>query len=296
MKKIISTLIVIGLVSSCRQQEAIQPKKSYESEIRALNSIFDAAMDFSFKNFTNSISKTGKGQIDYDQKLSLFSTLESLEGAYFTCNNFQYSHLADNLSIVKLSKAQTLAVRLKDFNIDQYNSLSSEQIEIAGPFIYKLLSLESLELVSTLSSDFNSEIAISELSEDEKLELFALSAASNSLSKYLSNESIDIIYLAIEKNLSDNSSKAFSRSLGDYTPLSGGCSVNWRSVWLGGVVGFFGNGTAGAYAGCTGGTVLLPGVGTVTGCVAGAVFGATVGFVGGSLTGVASELLGSCFR
>jgi hypothetical protein len=287
MNKIIYALIVIGLVSSCNQQETIQPKQSYESEINALNNTLDAAIDFSFKNFTKNISKTGKAQIDYDQKLSILSTLETLDGTHFIGNNFQYSLITDNFSTVRLPEVQSLNGRVNDFNIDQYNSFTSQQKEIAEPFIGKLLSLENLELVSSLSSDFNLQISNSVLSEDEKLELFALSAASNALSKFLANGGIDVIYLAISENSDDNSST--NGRVKD-------CSVNWRNVWLGGVVGFFSGGAYGGYVGCTGGTVVLPGVGTAAGCVGGAVLGAAGGFIGGSVSGVASELLGSCFR
>jgi hypothetical protein len=225
--------------------------------------------------------------VEFNEKLSVFSTLENLDGLYFIGNNFRYNLIADNFSIVKLPEVQTINGRLMDLSLSQHNSLSSEQMEIAQPFIEKLISLETPQPVSTLSLDFNLQIANSLLSEEEKLELFALSAASNSLAKYLTNGGIDAIYLALAENLLGNSS-----TNGRVT----GCSVNWRNVWLGGVVGFFSGGTAGAYAGCTGGTVVLPVVGTATGCVGGAVLGAAGGFIGGSVSGVASELLGSCFR
>jgi len=75
-----------------------------------------------------------------------------------------------------------------------------------------------------------------------------------------------------------------------------GCSVNWRNVWAGAVIGLVANGTRGAVIGCAGGTVALPVFGTAGGCIGGAVFGGTAGFVTGTLTTVAAELLTSCGR
>jgi len=77
---------------------------------------------------------------------------------------------------------------------------------------------------------------------------------------------------------------------------SGGCSVNWRSVWAGAVVGGTSGAIAGAYLGASGGTVVFPGLGTASGAVGCGVFGFALGFISGVTEGVASELLTSCFR
>lgn len=149
-----------------------------------------------------------------------------------------------------------------------------------------LINVSDPKDVASLSIDFNDKIANSKLNEDEKFELFALSSVSNSLAKFLTNGGVDVIYAALSEKLNSEINGGRMQ----------GCSVNWRNVWLGGVVGFFGGGAAGAYTGCTGGTVVLPGVGTAAGCVGGAVLGAAGGFIGASVSGVASEHLGSCFR
>jgi hypothetical protein len=74
------------------------------------------------------------------------------------------------------------------------------------------------------------------------------------------------------------------------------CSVNTRNVLIAGVTGAAYMGVRGAIAGCAGGTVALPFIGTATGCVGGAVFGGALGFVEGVGLGIVAELLGSCFR
>jgi hypothetical protein len=68
-----------------------------------------------------------------------------------------------------------------------------------------------------------------------------------------------------------------------------------RNVWLSAVI----TGSAGAgfgfKAGCAGGIVAGP-IGAASGCVGGAVMMGASGFISGALTGLAGELLGSCFR
>ena len=46
------------------------------------------------------------------------------------------------------------------------------------------------------------------------------------------------------------------------------------------VIGVIGGGVVGFKAGAAGGTVVLPGIGTITGAIGGAVFGATSGAIG----------------
>ncbi len=50
------------------------------------------------------------------------------------------------------------------------------------------------------------------------------------------------------------------------------CSVNWRGVMISGVVGLAAGSVRGAIIGGAGGTVALPGFGTVGGAIGGAVF------------------------
>ncbi|AGA80183.1 hypothetical protein [Echinicola vietnamensis] len=71
----------------------------------------------------------------------------------------------------------------------------------------------------------------------------------------------------------------------------GGCSVNWRNVWAGAVVGLVTGATTGAYTEPTAGTVTFPVVGAVTGGVSGGVVGGAIGFVTGGVSATAAELL-----
>ena len=75
---------------------------------------------------------------------------------------------------------------------------------------------------------------------------------------------------------------------------TGPCTISWKGVWLAGVVGGVYGGVKGAIVGAGGGTVALPGVGTVTGGVAGGVFGFAGGFVGGCGFAVVEQLMANC--
>ena len=79
------------------------------------------------------------------------------------------------------------------------------------------------------------------------------------------------------------------------TRVYSGCTVNWRSVWAGAVIGAAVGAVGGIKAGLAGGTVVLPGIGSATGAVGGGVLGGAGGFIGATVTGVAAELLTSCF-
>ena len=74
----------------------------------------------------------------------------------------------------------------------------------------------------------------------------------------------------------------------------GGCEVNWRNVWAGGVTAGFIGGAFGLKTGCAGGLV-AGAIGAATGCVGGAVMGFSFGFLWGSIGAIGAELLTSCF-
>ena len=75
--------------------------------------------------------------------------------------------------------------------------------------------------------------------------------------------------------------------------FSGSC-IDTKGILRGAVVSGMGAAVAGAYAGATGGTFVVPGAGTVTGGVAGAVLGFASGYTSGILYGVATDFLFKC--
>lgn len=93
-------------------------------------------------------------------------------------------------------------------------------------------------------------------------------------------------------------SGAYNQIITDITNLAGrstsGSCVNWKSAWRNAVVGGVAAGAYGAYVGATGGTVALPGLGTVSGGVAGGVFGFASGFIGSAVGSIATDVLFNC--
>lgn len=72
------------------------------------------------------------------------------------------------------------------------------------------------------------------------------------------------------------------------------CPINWRDVWRSGVAGGAAGMVRGAIIGATGGTVSLPGVGTVSGGVGGAVFGFAGGFGFGAGGALVQQVFWNC--
>jgi hypothetical protein len=149
------------------------------------------------------------------------------------------------------------------------------------------LATDDFVKAKNLASNFQSKVIASKLERDEKIKLLSLSTSVQALSEFIEEGGDD----AIRQTLSQ-----LKDTKGNPNARVAGCSVNTRNVLLAGVTGAAYMGVKGAMAGCAGGTVALPLIGTATGCVGGAVFGGALGFVEGVALGIAAELLGSCFR
>jgi hypothetical protein len=137
-----------------------------------------------------------------------------------------------------------------------------------------------------LVSNFRNQVIQSEeLTENDRLLLIELAAGSEALLEFIENGGGQMIQKQFANNISH---PPFGRLAG--------CSVNWRGVWMDGVVGLVGGAVYGGYIGATAGTFTVPILGTVAGGVGGAVFGGASGFISGVTYGIASNLLTSCFR
>ncbi|TDI63830.1 MAG: hypothetical protein E2O88_12100 [Bacteroidetes bacterium] len=135
-------------------------------------------------------------------------------------------------------------------------------------------------------TDFRNQITHSkELSENDKILLLEFASGTNALLEFMENDGA----MAIQRSLQE--------MLGNSVPIGRAmeCSVDWRGVWAGAVVGFTWGVVRGAFIGATAGTVTVPIVGTVTGAVSGAVILGAVGFAGGTVTTIAANLLTTCF-
>ena len=280
-KPIIFSLII--LMSSCSQHEI--PENSipnYDLIIQGLEDMHTSNLNFAFENLNSVLSKQKKSLILDENKLSKSAFLEN-SISFFNDQLFindSYFEMFEESRIID----EELNSRVLNFDLTYYSGFNQAQKSIAQPFVNNILNnVFNSYQANSYVTNFNNQVINSTLSEEEKLELLSLSSATSSLGVFIDNNGVQLM-------------SNFIQTLG-YEPYRlQGCSVSFRNVWTSGVVGFFGGGISGGVIGCGGGTVVLPGVGTVTGCVGGAVFGATYGFVSGSVAGVASELISTCFR
>lgn len=146
--------------------------------------------------------------------------------------------------------------------------------------------------------DFYTEVIYSSLTEGDKIQLLSAGSGIKSLAVFFS-ESNNLKHLknSLFLKQSENSS---SITLSQLSMMSaggesgGGCEVNWRNVWAGGVIAGFIGGAFGLKTGCAGGLV-AGAIGAAAGCVGGAVMGFSFGFLWVSIGAIGAELLTSCF-
>ena len=150
-----------------------------------------------------------------------------------------------------------------------------------------ILAAENIDQGFSIVLDFRNQVSqAKDLDETQKLLLLEMAAGSQALLEFFKSGRAD----EVQSNLVS--------MLGNKLPAGkvAGCSVNWRNVWIGGVVGFSWGVARGLVLGATTGTVAVPVVGTVTGAISGAISLGAIGFIGGSAGAIAGDLIGTCFR
>lgn len=152
---------------------------------------------------------------------------------------------------------------LKEYEKCSNCSLVSKDLMI--PFLKKLFKVHNSYLVETIQ-EFEGEVLISSLDNQAKSNLLFLTYAFN-----ISAE------IGINQEQEFDGSSGFWDCFGEKVGSNAGEGMAY---------GFLGGCLLGGIAGGTGGTVLLPGVGTVTGAVAGCIYGGAGGAVVGGALGV----------
>ena len=142
---------------------------------------------------------------------------------------------------------------------------------------------DGFELVNSFR---NKVIQASELSDEDKILLLEIAAGSKALLEFIEAGGVQ----KVQNDLVE--------LLGNDIPNGriAGCSVDWRGVWMGGVLNLLGGATIGGLTGAFAGSFTIPLLGTVAGAVNGAVIGGAVGFTTGVLYGIVGDLMTSCFR
>jgi hypothetical protein len=293
MKKVFVIAITVFTFIACDKENSSVStvSKDYSTTISALNKMHIEGISNAGVNFKSviNVNKTQDNLVSLNQSKLVANTLKFYEGKYFTTTNNDFLKIADNFKTVNLPEEFFQKQgRVSNFNMNSFEHFSSKQKDIAEPFINELLNSENPSLAKQSALNFQLKVTNSSLiTDDEKLELLALSSATIAFSDFANNGGVELIRNALADELGVNDTNPNGRIRG--------CSVNWRSVWAGAVIGAGVGAVYGAKAGCAGGMVAGP-IGAASGCVGGGVMGGASGFVSGAVTGVASELLTSCFR
>ena len=171
--------------------------------------------------------------------------------------------------------------------IDSSAAFNLPQKEYIKWLTRDIAKVQDLDQGLQLVTEFRSQITNSaELGDEDKLILLEIAAGSHALLKFFKEGGVEEIQkgfpgIVLAKTGNGKAAK---------------CQVEWRKIWISGVVSFTAGAISGAIAGATVGTVTLPLFGTATGAVGGAVFGGAAGFSSGVIYGIASDLIASCSR
>lgn len=186
-------------------------------------------------------------------------------------DGFNFSSLPT--SLVKPSQIAEVSLVYNSTQLTILDTYTVAMSNATGHTHYLNASLQAAQAVGNSS-----------LTNEEKIEVMAFVNAGVKLAE-------DFFY-----NESNFVKTVIVGEIGPPTSSASNCKVNFRNVWIGAVVGGTVGAVAGVKIGAAGGTMTFPGVGTVTGALGGGVIGFATGFAGSALTGIAAELLGSCFR
>lgn len=293
MKK--SKLLLVALVLfqfSCEPGEDFNPSTTTDIDYQQVSDSFQDMFQGAF-NMTDSLEMvTVVDRTDKYLKLRIEpNNIHEATQHYFR-DYFKGSVLLGQRSFYP---APPYSTRFNELNASQnfetivdtasvFNNVQKIYIKALGREILDSRNYsDGLEAVTTFR---NKVLNSDKLEQDDKLLLISLSASSQTLLEFFKENGINRMQNSLSSLI--GSDLPYGRTVG--------CSVNWRSVWIGGVVGLTTGAVSGAIAGATVGTVTVPVLGTATGAIGGAVFAGAVGFFSGVVYGVATDLIASCTR
>lgn len=256
-------VLCLSLIFGCQNNVEETPKpvelsSSFEKKIQA----FDALYSRHFFYVLNSIENT---RVLDENKIFDEQGVKNISDKFFKESGVD----VEKVKLISSSRTQIFS----DGQLNLLTELQNDLGTINGP-----------EDAMNIAISFRSKIFNSGLNGEEQMVMLAITEYVYIAGKNF-NENLEYEYLD-----NGNANASNSRS----SRVKGGCSVDWRSAFSGGVAGGIVGGIRGGYAGAMGGTVTLPGFGTVGGAVGGAVFGFAAGFTAGVATGVLKDLIRTC--
>jgi hypothetical protein len=245
----------------------------------------------------NSIDDTPKPvelSSDFNKTIQAFDDLYSRHFVY-VLNSIESTRVSDENKIFDEQGVQNLSDNFfKESGVDmeKVKSSSSSRTQVFSDGQLNLLTVLQNDLgtingpedAMNIAISFRNKIFNSELNGEEQMVMLAITEYVYIAGKNLSE---NLMYEYFENGNANASHSSSSR-------VKGGCSVDWRSAFAGGVASGIVGGIRGGYTGAIGGTVTLPGFGTVGGAVGGAVFGFAAGFTAGVVGGVLKDLIKTC--
>ena len=237
------------------------------------NEVKDPAIDFTkitslldvkYASTFNSTLGTNLKSNSENNRLAYYAdfaetTLNSVEDFYV--NETDFTPLIEEDFIDAISQTPVLDLSF----------LTGQQEAIARPFLEDIMSQEELTYIDKKVWLFEKEITNSTLTSEQKYQLFSIAS--------LIKQGVQVIRDAEAGLLMATTAGRIAKT------------IDVKAALRDGVIGLGIGAVRGAYVGCTGGTVVFPGLGTATGCVGGAVIGGAVGFI----AGVGTNLLGQLF-
>lgn len=290
--KIFTSFLLLSLFAISCQEEQINDHNKLSTANQFLNEVFSSGLKASINEFSNSLIHDSDVSILVNHNVLLDAMISewSLDDRY-GLRNFSMDKLNLDALVLSAHNSNTSSRTDSVFSIDlhDYSEILSEyHINLLQPFVDELLNLDDVEGAKTLAENFEQELNFIPMTLEDRLLLTGVSSGVLTIVEFEEADGVQILQTSLhDLQVGDD---------GFVSSRAEGCSIDWRGVWAGAVVGYFVGGIGGAIVGCAGGTVVLPFIGTVTGCIGGAVFGSTSGFVSGALTGIAANLITTCFR
>lgn len=289
MRKIQLTLLALLIFQfSCEPDEDTGPSIDYDQVSDEFDNMFEGAFSITESLQLASIVDQTKNQIMVKLEVENISRAAGNKIADYYTDASEFNRRP-------FYPAPPLSTKFSDTNIIQSldNIIDTARVfnDVQKMYIKALsrdiASLDNFVDGFALVTAFRNQIThTKELEENDKILLLEFASGANALLEFMENGGA----IAIQRSLQEmiGNSVSIGRTLG--------CSVDWRSVWAGAVVGFTVGVVVGGITGATAGTFTVPLLGTAVGGVGGAVFGGAWGFTSGAVYSIAGNFLTSCFR
>lgn len=275
------TIVFLVLITSCQEFPEQEVKLN---SIEDMNILTKEILNYSASNLSSYLEKGKNEELWFDQKKMAHENFENLDDNFLNLSNIDLDQLVAPFKKVDLTKVNLNSRVLND----DYGTFNEAQLVFADDFIFKLLAINDLSEVGRIVRNFHISVTNSSLSQEEKDELHLLGSSALSVADFLMNGGVEVIMQEMVNAFGDPTNPTIGGRIQ-------GCSINSKEVFKEGVKGLVKGAIGGAFYGASGGTVAIPGIGTVTGAVSGAVFGGAYGFVAHSVESMATQLFWSCF-